>query len=71
VQLAEWNATLLEWFFPRRPSERVYLRADDAELQKMNHVLALGLDDPVAGPHPGRPKGGATKPVTPMAEAAG
>lgn len=44
--LEEWNETLMAWFFSRRPYERVYLRADDAELQRINVERALGLHDP-------------------------
>lgn len=44
--LAEWNETLMVWFFSRRPNERVYLRVDDAELQRINDDRALGLRDP-------------------------
>jgi len=44
--LGEWNETLLAWFFSRRPHERVYLRVDDAELERINADRALGLHDP-------------------------
>lgn len=44
--LGEWNETLMAWFFSRRPHERVYLRVDDAELERINDERALGLHDP-------------------------
>jgi hypothetical protein len=46
VLLGEWNETLMAWFFSRRPHERVYLRVDDAELERINDERALGLYDP-------------------------
>jgi hypothetical protein len=42
----EWNETLLAWFLQGRPRERVYLRADDYELEKLNDQLRLGIDRP-------------------------
>ena len=44
--LGEWNETLMAWFFSRRSHERVYLRVDDAELERINDERALGLHDP-------------------------
>ena len=44
--LGGWNKTLMAWFFSRRPQERVYLRVDDAELERINDERVLGLDDP-------------------------
>ena len=44
--LGEWNETLMAWFFSRRPHERVYLRVDDAELERINDERALGIHDP-------------------------
>lgn len=44
--LGEWNETLAVWFLSRRPHERVYLRVDDAELDRINADRALGLRDP-------------------------
>lgn len=46
MQLEEWNDALLAWFVFARPRERVYLRADDAELERLNAEQRLGLDSP-------------------------
>lgn len=40
----EWNEALLTWLLQGRPRERVYLRADDYELEKLN--AHLGLEQP-------------------------
>ena len=44
--LGEWNETLAVWFLSPRPNERVYLRVDDPELDRINADRALGLRDP-------------------------
>ena len=44
--IGEWNETLLTWFFSRRHLERVYLRIDDGELDRLNVEHALRLDSP-------------------------
>jgi hypothetical protein len=46
MQQEEWNEALLEWYFHGRPRERVYLRADDYEREKLNLELHLGLTSP-------------------------
>jgi hypothetical protein len=48
VQLDEWNAVLADCFLARRPRERVYLRVDDAELDRLNLSRRLRIDG-VAG----------------------
>lgn len=48
MQLAEWNEALLTWFFNRHERERVYFRADDADLRRLSDGLQLGLEDPAA-----------------------
>lgn len=44
--IGEWNEALLTWFFSRRPLERVYLRIDDGELDRLSADLSLGLESP-------------------------
>jgi hypothetical protein len=46
VHLDDWNETILSWFFDRRPLERVYLRVDDGELERLNADRGLGLAHP-------------------------
>ncbi len=46
MQLSDWNDLLMARFFFEQPSRYVYLRIDDGELARLNHELALGLDQP-------------------------
>ncbi len=46
MELERWNETLALWFLPKRPGERVYLRSDDAEFDRLSTTLALGLKSP-------------------------
>ena len=47
LDLATWNAILLEWFLPAAGPHAAFLRADAAELRFLNDDMALGLNDPV------------------------
>ena len=46
MQLDEWNAALARWFLFGQPHERVYLRVDDAELERLNASGSFGLERP-------------------------
>lgn len=46
MKIDEWNKILMTWFFSPGVRERVYLRVDDAELDRINDEYVLGLSDP-------------------------